>query len=68
MRRRFFSSYKPPAIDSTRAVANARLLLVGARSVDDFTVAELAHTCRLKPKTAEYMLEQERKRRAGNAL
>lgn len=63
--RRYHSEYKPPGIDSPRARAQATSFLVGARSIDHVTVDGLARQCRLKAKTAEYMLGRERQRRAG---
>jgi hypothetical protein len=55
--------YKPPGIDSPRARANATLFLCGAATVDEVTAEALAYRCRLRLKTAEAMLSQERQRR-----
>jgi hypothetical protein len=59
--------YEPPAIDGPQARANAMTLLTGARTLANFTAASLAHSCRLKPATAEQMLASEQARRARHA-
>lgn len=63
---RSFQSYKPPAIDSVQAQANAKTYLVSARALPPHVTPEwLARTYRLKIKTAEYMLIIERQRRVA---
>lgn len=61
---RYRPEYKPPGIDSSRAIAQATSFLVGARCIDQVTVDGLARQYRLKAKTAEFMLLRERQRRA----
>jgi hypothetical protein len=63
----FYGSYKPPAIDSARARATAVMFLTNCRDLP--AVDFLAGQYRLKPKTAAYLLGQEKARReAINAL
>jgi hypothetical protein len=61
--RRYRPEYKPPAVDSPRALANATMFLVGTRTLEHLTADKLAHQYRLKPKTAEYLLGREVARR-----
>lgn len=56
---------KPPGKDSARAIAQATLFLVGARSLDAETVESIARRYSLSLKRAEYMLSVQRQRR-GN--
>lgn len=59
------ASYSPPGIDSPRARAQAVLFLTQCVKLDHLTVEFLSHQYRLKPKTAEYLLWQEKQRRAA---
>lgn len=62
--RRYRPEYTMPAVDSPRAIAAATMILTGARSIDHLTIEGFAHQQRLKPKTAEYLIGREKKRRA----
>lgn len=64
-RRAFRQEYRVPGIDSPRAIANARLLLVGAVKLDHLQPDQFARLYRLKPATAARMIEEERARRNG---
>lgn len=64
--RRAFYSYKPPAKDSARAVANATLFLTGARSIEGVTAEDLARRYTLSIKRAEYLLTLAVQRRTAN--
>ena len=59
----FHRGYVVPGVDSPRAIANAVLFLIGARSIEHVTADGLARQYRLKPKRAECLLIQERARR-----
>lgn len=61
-----FASFarKLPGIDSPRAVASAKLFLVGARSLDNETAETIARRYRLSAAKAERMLARARERRA----
>lgn len=61
--RRYIPEYTMPAIDSPRARAAATLFLLNARSIEHLTAERFAHQMRLKPATAERMIEAARKRR-----
>jgi len=63
MRRGYRSDYTKPGCDSPRAIANATLFLLNARSLDHVTPESLARQCCLSMKRAEYMLMMARQRR-----
>ncbi|API58082.1 hypothetical protein BSL82_01205 [Tardibacter chloracetimidivorans] len=57
------NTYKPPAVDSAQAVANAQRLLSSAVHLRNITAVSLAKQYRLSLKRAEYMLQVEQGRR-----
>ncbi len=56
--------YKAPGTDSARARADAVVFLVNTRSLDGVSSAELARRHKLKPVTAQRLLEDEIERRS----
>lgn len=57
--------YTPPARDSAAALANTRMFLTNARSLDGWTPQRLATQYRLSLKVAEYELTMALRRRAA---
>jgi len=60
-----FTAYKPPAIDSAKALANAKTFLCSAVSLKNTTADGLARQYRLSPKRAEYELTIAKQKRAN---